>query len=155
MKNHNLYLDDWRIPVDSFKDTENQIYLSEDWKIVRTYNEFCNYIIDNGIPTIISFDHDLGDEHYKHQNNDLMLQYDSFKEKTGYHCAVWLIDYCIDNKLDVPKNVLIHSMSINGARNIKSVFKTYYKVYNIADYQEINDVDYDFVRRKFVYKYYN
>lgn len=51
-------------------------------------------------------------------------------EKTGYHCAKWLIDYCLDNNEELPKRVIVHSMNPYGSRNIKSLFDTYYKVFN-------------------------
>lgn len=56
---------------------------------VRNYNEFCTWITDNGIPDAICFDHDLADI------------YDG-NEKTGYDCAKFLGEYCIEHKLPVP-----------------------------------------------------
>jgi uncharacterized protein (UPF0297 family) len=146
-----LYLDDWRKPNQSFYDTGNPIYLS-DWDVVKNYNQFIDYITINGIPDTISFDHDIDDSHYGKTN--LKEIYDLLKEKTGYHCALWLINYCIDNNLKLPNTVLIHSMSVEGAKNIKSLFETYYKVNNITDYNKINDVDFNFALGKFVYTYY-
>jgi hypothetical protein len=55
-----------------------------------------------------------------------------YEEKTGYHCAKWLIDYCIDNKLELPKTILIHSMNPVGSRNIKSLFDSYFKSLNLS-----------------------
>lgn len=53
----------------------------------------------------------------------------TFKEKTGYSCAKWLLDYCMDNKLLLPKHILVHSMNPIGGENIKSLFDTYNKIY--------------------------
>ena len=50
-----------------------------------------------------------------------------FKEKTGYDCAKWLINYCMDNQLELPETILIHSMNPVGSLNIKSLFDSYYK----------------------------
>ena len=122
----NLFLDDMRVPSDVFIYTREQIYLS-DWYIVRNYDEFVEYIKNNDIPHLISFDHDLGKEHYEHQTN---INYDDFKEKSGYDCAKWLINYCIDNNLELPQDILIHSMNIIGGDNIQSLFTTYNKVNN-------------------------
>ena len=44
-----LYLDDIRIPK------------TEGWVIVRTYDEFVNWITKNGLPEEVSFDHDLAE----------------------------------------------------------------------------------------------
>ena len=123
---YNLFLDDFR----SVSDAHNYLPIPEyallDWIVVRNYYAFISVIQGKGIPEIVSFDHDLADIHYKEQNFD----YDAPDyEKTGYHCAKWLIDYCIDNELELPKRIIIHSMNPYGSRNIKSLFDTYNKIY--------------------------
>lgn len=122
--NKKLFLDDYRIPLNTYSYTKNQIYLM-DWDLVTNYNEFINYIINNGVPDVISFDHDLGHEHYT-DNPD--IDYSQFNEKTGYDCAKWLIDYCLDNELEYPKQIYIHSMNPYGSLNIESLFKTVNKI---------------------------
>lgn len=121
-----LFLDDVRQPIHAYHYTLNKSYLM-DWDVVTNYDEFIKYITNNGIPDVISFDHDLGDEHYTNNPN---IDYTSFKEKTGYDCAKWLIDYCIDNDLDFPKVIYIHSMNPYGSLNIESIFLTINKVFN-------------------------
>lgn len=130
--NYNLFLDDVREPDDVFGYTGNQLYLIG-WKIVRNYDQFVRCIEKNGIPKAISFDHDLGSESYKYVNHK-NIAYDKihkYGEKTGFDCAKWLIDYCINNKLELPETILIHSMNVTGAANIKSLFDTYNKVKNL------------------------
>ena len=126
MENYNLFLDDERIPKDVTRYISDIRYIQNIWFIVRSYDQFVSIIKEEGIPKIVSFDHDLADFHYKCQND---IKYDEMEEKTGYHCARWLINYCIDNKLNLPKTVLIHSMNNVGAENIRSLFNTYNKVY--------------------------
>jgi hypothetical protein len=124
---YNLFLDDIRYPEDCFEHTHQPVYIMEDWVIVRSYDEFVKYVQENGLPEIISFDHDLADTHYdnqEHVDNDF---YDIVTEKTGYHCAKWLIDYCIDNKKELPATILIHSWNHAGSENIKSLFNSYFK----------------------------
>ena len=121
-----LFLDDIREPKEVYSYIKADIYLLDYWVIVRNYDEFVNYIQKHGIPYMISFDHDLADINYNHQNN---IDYDSYTEKTGYDCAKWLINYCLDNNLDLPTTILIHSMNIVGTENIKSLFNTYNKIY--------------------------
>ena len=58
-------------------------------------------------------------------------------EKTGYHCAKWLIEYCIDNNEKLPAEIYIHSMNPAGSMNIKSLFETYYKLYSIDQSGEV------------------
>jgi hypothetical protein len=120
---YNLFLDDYRKPEDAFDYTNNQLYLIG-WVVVRNYDEFVKTILERGVPSIISFDHDLADAHYESQQH-----YDEYKEKTGYHCAKWFIDYCIDNEKELPAEILIHSMNPAGSLNIKSLFDTYFKIY--------------------------
>jgi rubrerythrin len=125
-----LFLDDVRNPIDCILYIKDKIYI-EDWDIVRNYNEFVDYITENGIPDLISFDHDLADEHYhpsmfsddKSMYNDRQSQ---FKEKTGYDCAKWLCDYCSENGLPLP-TYLVHSMNPVGRDNILGVFNSFKK----------------------------
>lgn len=134
---YNLFLDDFRFPNDASNYMFDPIYSSVEWIIVRNYYAFITIIQNKGIPDNISFDHDLADCHYKNQIFDYD---DETKEKTGYHCAKWLINYCIDNSLDLPKKINIHSMNPYGTKNIKSLFETFFKINNI-NYKPINTID--------------
>ena len=130
---YNLFLDDFRRPEDAFNYMGLPIYNLEDWVVVRNYYAFISVVQGKGIPDVVSFDHDLADEHYKNQEFD----YNSpDSEKTGYHCAKWLIDYCLDNNEELPKRIIIHSMNPYGSRNIESLFKTFAKVYGVQ-YEQI------------------
>jgi hypothetical protein len=121
---YNLFLDDWRMPKDCFEYTHILIYLTEDWEIVRNYDEFIKIIQEKGIPNVISIDHDLAEIHYA---NQVSIDYSQYTEKTGYHCAKWLIYYCIDNNKELPATILIHSMNFAGSQNIQSLFDSYWK----------------------------
>jgi|688.fasta_scaffold192121_5 hypothetical protein len=113
-----LYLDDVRTPK------------TEGWDIVRSYDEFVNYIETNGIPDEVSFDHDLSREHTKyyfdnggHSNPPDPLGVE-FNEKTGYDSAKWLCEYCWTNGIPLPKwNV--HSANPVGRDNIIHLLKNY------------------------------
>jgi hypothetical protein len=132
MKTYNLYLDDVRAPVDSYGYTSNQYYLNSDWVVVRTYDEFVNRIEDGlkeeEFPAIVSFDHDLADEHYDPTMYKGLSAYEkaakNFIEKTGLECSKWLVQFCIDNDISMPI-CLIHSMNPAGSERIKQ---------SIADY---------------------
>lgn len=111
-----LFLDDIRVPKNvTWKKIPNY-----DWIIVRTYDQFVNIVRNKGLPSFICYDHDLGYEHYGDQNID----YSKYKEKTGYDCAKWMIEYCEKNKFKHP-NYIVHSMSPVGGRNIESVIEKY------------------------------
>ena len=129
---YNLFLDDIWVPEDVFNYTGNPIFLKEKWLIVRSYDEFVKTITELGIPDLVTFDHDLADIHYdvqEHVDEDYYDLCAAQNEKTGYHCAKWLINHCMDNELKLQKKVLIHSMNGVGAKNIESLFTTYEKVH--------------------------
>ena len=106
-----------------------KIYNQKEWVVVKNYQEFTRWILKNGIPATISFDHDLADEHYDigcacGWSNDYPEQFD---EKTGLDCAKWLVDYYIDNNIN-PKdfpNFYVHSMNPVGAERIKNYLNSY------------------------------
>lgn len=119
-----LFLDDNRKPYDVFRTTINPVYESNDWSIVKSYDEFVNHIEKNGLPEIISFDHDLSFDHYYEKNQKGSLDYENFTEKTGYHCGQWLIEYCKNNKLTLPK-WFVHSANPVGSENIKKLLSSF------------------------------
>lgn len=128
---YNLFLDDWRSPKTAFDYMYNSDYLQLEWIIVKDYDEFTNHIIEHGLPDKVSFDHDLADEHYDEaeKQNGQDFDYNAVTEKTGYDCAKWLIQYCINNKKPLSK-YLIHTGNIVGADNIKFVFKNFEENYD-------------------------
>ena len=109
-----LYLDDVRVPQ------------TEGWDIVRSYDDFVNWIEENGLPEVISFDHDLADVDY-----DPKTQRETFKyhETTGYDAAKWLCEYCWTNGLPIP-NWNVHSANPVGRDNIISILTAYEKKLN-------------------------
>lgn len=113
-----LFLDDIRYPHEAYQYTKKDIFLVKEWDIVRNYEQFTNRIKEKGLPEMISFDHDLADEHYLEPNAL------TFVEKTGYDCAKWLIEYCMDNSLDLP-DFYSHSMNPVGKENILSLLKNF------------------------------
>ena len=130
-----LFLDDIRYPYDAFEHTQQIMFLQKKWEVVKNYNEFIKWITKNGLPELISFDHDLGDTHYMSSH----LRTDSEKskewqdahvhtEKTGYECAKWLIDYCLDNNLKCPK-FYCHSMNPVGRDKINSILEQFTNYY--------------------------
>ncbi|MFW6272722.1 MAG: cyclic-phosphate processing receiver domain-containing protein [bacterium] len=123
-----LFLDDYRKPEDAFSYTNNAMYINKKWLVVRSYDEFVKCIEQNGVPHTVSFDHDLA---YSHYTQEEIIPYDTYKEKTGYHCAKWLIDYCMNNNKKLPTAVLIHSMNPVGSQNIRSVFDNHNKNYEL------------------------
>lgn len=131
-----LFLDDYRNPDDCLKycyvwyGADQLVYNDQDWYIVRNYNQFIKYIQDNGLPDLISFDHDLADAHYHesmYQGGKVYMKYlETTSEKTGYHCADWLVEYCMDNNLELPA-FMVHSMNPVGRENIITLLENFKK----------------------------
>lgn len=118
---YNLFLDDERTPSMAGKYMEMNIYYDLDWVIVRNYNQFVEFIEKNGLPEHVSFDHDLANIHY---NPKTWVQGFKYQEKTGKDCAVWMVNYCIDNGLEFPI-WYVHSMNPVGRESIKSYITSY------------------------------
>ena len=129
-----LFLDDLRVPLDcpkihymGYRVSDLNIY-HEEWVIVRSHGQFVKWIEKNGLPDLISFDHDLGmvqewkiiDEWFDIDNN---------REYTGMDSAKWLVDYCIDNDLKLP-DFIVHSANPSGYENINGLLKSFKKQQN-------------------------
>jgi hypothetical protein len=131
MQGYNLFLDDVRMPADCTSymhrriGTNNFKYIHEGWVIVRNYRDFVYTIEANGLPQLVSFDHDLAHEHYDPVMLDYPEKYETlygtFKEKTGYEAGVWLKNYCIQFNLTLPL-IFIHSMNPVGIANLTNLF---------------------------------
>lgn len=94
-----------------------------EWTWVKTYDAFCKHILKHGIPDVFAFDHDLADDGYKlwHKHNgyvDKEIDYNEYQEKTGYHCAKFLVDVCLDSNIKLVAEVYSHSMNERGRENI-------------------------------------
>jgi len=116
---YNLFLDDERMPKDV---TWTSIGLGP-WVIVRSYEEFRDHIKKNGIPSRVSFDHDLADAHYQ---ACFTGSHDYGPEKTGYDAAKWLVLHC-SGRYVFPEYT-IHSMNPIGRENIDRFIQNAYRV---------------------------
>jgi hypothetical protein len=126
-----LWLDDIRNPFMSvWKDQYIPDFESETDEIiwVKNYNEFVDWITQNGLPTEVFFDHDLSDIR-EIPNSSLVIASDWNEEMTGYDCAKWLVDYCMDNDLDLPYWD-IQSANPVGRNNINGILNNYKKFRN-------------------------
>lgn len=128
-----LFLDDIREPVEVYEYTKMGTYIHNDWKVVRNFEQFIDWITKNGLPYCISFDHDLADTHYTpeiywtdYEASKKYQEAQTHKEKTGYECAMWLVDYCMDNNIKLPK-YHCHSMNPVGRDKILGLFESFKK----------------------------
>lgn len=108
-----LWLDDIRDPFVIKEWIYTIQYLKEEYleiedescevQWVKTQIEFEKYIKENGLPDLISFDNDLG-----------------IGNGEGYDCAKWLVEYCMDTNVQLPK-WFIHSANPVAKENIKNL----------------------------------
>jgi len=137
-----LWLDDIRDPLEG--DWLVFSPIPQPFKVVwvKTFIEFANWISENGVPAGICFDHDLSDFQAFYNGYPDRLEADLAEareqgkiqewneilenEKTGLDCCKWLIDYCIDNEVELPK---WNCQSANpvGKENMNSLLNNFRK----------------------------
>lgn len=124
-----LWLDDCRDPMKDdwlvFSPISKNNLSEVIW--VKSYQEFVDWIKQNGLPDGICFDHDLGLPDHIERVNKGMPKRQSRKlntEKSGFDCAKWLVNYCIENNKSLP---LYNIQSANpiGKQNIISLLENF------------------------------
>ena len=116
MTTYRLFIDDERNPADVkwgyWQDQE--LYRDGEWLIARDWSEVLELVVSLGFPSVISFDHDLGDN----------------TPFNGYQIAQKLCDMILDG-VEVPENFyfLVHSKNPPGAANIKNYMTNFLKRY--------------------------
>ena len=116
-----IFLDDERNPCDV---TWIELCEKRDWYIVRNYNDFISLIEDKIVwskpPKVISFDHDIA-------------PFDiNGKEKTGYDCLKFLIEYSHINSTPIPE-CIFHTMNYVGKNNMQSYYNNYLNMLDIIN----------------------
>ena len=117
---YKLFLDDERFPK------------TDDWVIVRSFEEFKDTIMKKGIPAEISFDHDLGSGNFRWKISVFLKKlfgkkFEQFPPN-GYDCAKWLIN---DMQFDLRKiSINVHSANPVGKDNIEGLVKSWIKFLN-------------------------
>ena len=117
---YNIFLDDVRVPTDV---TWANIPVDQHYSVVRSYKEFVDLItLRREVPKYVCYDHDLAMAMYRIDE----IPYNSYDEKTGYDCAKWLVNYCMERGIKHPPYV-VHSMNPIGKKNIESYIESYNK----------------------------
>lgn len=119
-----LFLDDFREPW--------EVSYSDDWIVVRSFGCFADWIDENGLPDIVSFDHDLADNHILRAALPVKSWYSESKERayTGLDCARYVVECCMDDGLPLPE-FLVHSANPEGKEKIETLlnnFKQYGRI---------------------------
>lgn len=126
MKKTLLWLDDYRNPHEN--DWLNFSPIGKDCNVVwvKSYAGFTHWIIVNGLPDAVCFDHDLGNiPEYEYETT----VENPNSELTGYDCAKWLVKYCMLHGKPLPLYA-IQSANTVGKENIDKYLKNYIKVSN-------------------------
>ena len=136
---YNLFLDDERHPIKSIDylrkiDGFGELYLLEEWILVTNIEEFMHEIKTNGLPQLLSFDHDLGEiisdkdiGKKRKQRKNRVLQ------PSGMDCAKWLTEYCMLHEMKLCSEIKVHSANPQVAENIRSLLDTFKRKYNPND----------------------
>ncbi len=117
-----LWLDDIRDPKDKFwqdwitQNVGNPNDFSITW--AKSFEDFEACVLTS-MPDVICFDHDLGEEISNTDNLDSPTL-----KKSGYDCAKWLIDHCLDSGAKMP-DIFIQSSNPVGAENIQKLIDNY------------------------------
>ena len=133
----NFFLDDQRNPEHAYLhlDTgipkvslvEHSDIHQDDWVIMRTYDEFVKCVKYLGLPDVVSFDHDLDEEHIKHYfmvtQDTGVIEYGNLKVKTGKHCADFLVQEWVKQGKPKPIKTFVHSANRWGQIEIKKVLE--------------------------------
>lgn len=133
-----MWLDDLRDPTDNIWNNwiARQGVNPTDYDItwVKNYDDFTDWIVNNGLPDVVCFDHDLGqDIAIERYTTGGMSKTQAKKLKkletmSGFDATKWMVNYCMDNDLRLP-NWYIQSANPVGAENIKSYLQSFVKSY--------------------------
>jgi len=112
---YHLFLDDVRSPADV---TWEKLPSPEQWIIARNFWAFKRQIEKRGIPKFVAFDHDLAPEHYSAMFKDSHSNPSDYgNEKTGFHCAEYLIHACAERSVPFPEYT-VHSLNPVGRQRM-------------------------------------
>jgi hypothetical protein len=132
-----LFLDDVRDVSHAYLWDDNTSLLSKSgipvwkWDIVRSYDEFVEYVDLKGIPDVVSFDNDLWDVSYELAVNPsseeltkqfMMEGWEDFLIKTGAHCAEYLVAACKSKNTPIP-TYYVHSANGTARPIIRKILE--------------------------------
>lgn len=109
---YSLFIDDERWPSDA---TWADWYgVRDDWTVARNWPEVEALLTSLGVPSFISFDHDLGPD-------EVTLN--------GYEIAQKIVEGHMDGKWEIPEDFqfVVHSKNPIGKRNIEGLLMNYLK----------------------------
>jgi len=109
---YNMFIDDERMPHDVTwaARVDQEIYNNGQWIVVRDYDEVVECIMNLGLPSLVSFDHDLGEN-----------------TPTGYDIAKMMCDLILDGVVLLPEDFRfrVHSKNPVGKKNIEEYMRAF------------------------------
>jgi hypothetical protein len=112
-----IIVDDERMPTDiTWVRLPKTLPNNQSWQVCRSYNGFVKLLEslkDGEVPTLISFDHDLG-----HVPNE------GERERTGLSCARAMLCIAQDKHWPHLPKILVHSQNPVGKKNIEGTIKS-------------------------------
>lgn len=136
MKRYYLFLDDERTPKDAYEYMRDPVYVSQEWIMVKSFQEFVDVISErfaNGFtPHTISFDHDLVTEHYRHGALSGFQRFDenAVRTPTGWHCLKWFLKHLNENDIAIP-NIILHTKNDGGKINMNALLDEHKSIKNV------------------------
>ena len=128
---YNLFLDDLRDVEHASIFNEGSLEKvsgipREEWIVVRNFEQF-KYMVDRELPDVVSFDHDLCREHilyyFQHAQQNGYIEYENLINKTGKHCAEYLVAKWIENGKSKQIKTFVHSANEIGSEEIRKVLQ--------------------------------
>ena len=95
------------------RDGHVAILPDQEWTLVRCYTEFKTVVKCRGLPVMVSFDHDLCPEHFRHHPSAV---------KNGADCMKWLYGYCQKHRLFFPE-WFVHSTNQLASASMQGFMK--------------------------------
>ena len=93
---------------------------------IRNYDDFVDHIQINGMPDMISFDHDLGDDVARAKVANGMSKRRARREKrltkSGHECLKYVLSLKTDQKLPT---IFIHSSNPEGVKDMEDTLDYY------------------------------
>ena len=141
-KSLKLFIDDLRNPYD------------KSWSLVRTYAGVKSHIEENGMPKVISFDHDLTIPAYREFDRSKktgVYSYTGLNEATGLDAMNYIIAKLMEDKNVSIPDIIIHTANETGARNLRLKWQMFIEM--IGETSSIEVVSYSLESERIARKY--
>lgn len=91
-------------------------------KFCKTYNDYDEII---WVKNFKEFIYEINNNYKNPDNISISFDHDLGEDATGYDCAKYLVNFCLDYNLNLPKNFFVHSANPVGAENIRMLLNNF------------------------------